>query len=140
MYSARFTGIPVQNRVDMLEPRENGSDAAGHKATTPSVSRYDFESSTMDNKLIHVFDELRFIRQEQVNSSLAINSFHRQTNTVNEKLNKVIHVTNTQTYIMKTLAYTSVDMEARSRRNNLIFRGFIENASENCAYIIRESL
>ena len=76
----------------------------------------------MDNKLIHMFDELRFIRQEQVNSSLAINSFHRQMNTVNEKLNKVIHVTNTQTDIMKTLAYKSVDMEPRSRRNNLIFR------------------
>ena len=140
MDSALFTGIPVQNRFNMLATRENVSDAAGHKATTPSVSRDDFESSTMDNKLIHMFDELRFIRQEQVNSSLAINSFHRQMNTVNEKLNKVIHVTNTQTDIMKTLAYKSVDMEARSRRNNLIFRGFIENAGENCAYIIRDFL
>ena len=122
MDSALFTGIPVQNRFNMLATRENGSDAAGHKATTPSVSRDDFESSTMDNKLFHMFDDLRFIRQEQVNSSLAINSFHRQMNTVNEKLNKVIHVTNTQTDIMKTLAYKSVDMEPRSRRNNLIFR------------------
>ena len=66
MDSALFNGIPVQNRFDMLAPRENGSDAAGHKATTPSVSRDDFESSTKDNKLIHMFDELRFIRQEQV--------------------------------------------------------------------------
>ncbi|WAR11517.1 hypothetical protein MAR_025697 [Mya arenaria] len=59
---------------------------------------------------------------------------------VNDKLNQVIKVANSQTDFMKTLAYKSIDLEARSRRNNLIFSGFAENAGENCTSIIRDFL
>ncbi|WAR09294.1 hypothetical protein MAR_019252, partial [Mya arenaria] len=57
---------------------------------------------------------------------------------VNDKLNQVIKVANSQTDVMKTMAYKSLDLEARSRRNN--FRGFAENAGENCTSFIREFL
>lgn len=60
--------------------------------------------------------------------------------TVNDTLNQVIHVTNTQTSFMKTMAYKSIDLEARARRNNLVFRGFVENTGENCTVIVRDFL
>jgi hypothetical protein len=33
-----------------------------------------------------------------------------------------------------------IDLEARSRRNNLIFRGFVENRGENCFTVIQDFL
>ncbi|KAH3836713.1 hypothetical protein DPMN_110086 [Dreissena polymorpha] len=33
---------------------------------------------------------------------------------------------------LKLLEYKSIDMEARSRRNNLIFSGISEHRDENC--------
>ena len=42
---------------------------------------------------------------------------------------------------LKLIEYKSIDLEARSRRNNLIFRGHKENVeSDNCMEIIRQHL
>ena len=57
---------------------------------------------------------------------------------MNEKLGEVIEVTNTQSNVLRTLAYRCIDLEARSRRNNLIFWGILENPGENCFQIIRD--
>ena len=40
--------------------------------------------------------------------------------------------------MLRTLAYKSIDLEARSRRNNLLFWGLSENYNENCFSVIRE--
>ena len=40
--------------------------------------------------------------------------------------------------MLKTLAYKSIDLEARSRRNNLILWGLAENVNENCFVVIRD--
>ena len=37
---------------------------------------------------------------------------------------------------LKALEYKSIDLEARSRRNNLLFKGFDESRNENCAQIV----
>lgn len=132
-----FTGlsVPVQNRFEIFTERENGECT---NVNNVNISREDFVQSSLDNKLVHMFDELRFIRSDQVKNSLAITKFHQNLNEVNEKLNQVIHVANNQTDFMKTLAYKSIDQDARSRRNNLVFRGFMESPGENCAQIIRD--
>ena len=57
---------------------------------------------------------------------------------MNDKLCEVIEVTNKNTNVLKTLAYKSIDLEARSRRNNLLFWGLLENPNENCFHIIRD--
>jgi hypothetical protein len=56
------------------------------------------------------------------------------------KVGQVIDVTNSQTELLKTLAFRSIDIEARSRRNNLIFRGLPEKIGENCFDLIFELL
>ena len=49
-------------------------------------------------------------------------------------------MTNSQSEFIKTLAYRSIDIEARSRRKKLIFRGLSENRCENCFQLIRDFL
>jgi len=49
---------------------------------------------------------------------------------MNDKLNRVINVTKSD--LLKAMTYISIDLEAWSRRNNLIFREYMEIAGENC--------
>ena len=39
--------------------------------------------------------------------------------------------------MLKMLAYKSIDLEARSRRNNTIIKGIAEHYGENCFEIVR---
>ena len=41
---------------------------------------------------------------------------------------------------VKILNYKSVDIEARSRRNNLIFRGLYEGYNEDCVFVLKQFL
>lgn len=67
-----------------------------------------------------------------------MNSFKDGFRFMTEKIGQVIEVTNKNTSVLKTLAYKSIDLEARSRRNNLIFWGLYENYGENCFAVIRD--
>lgn len=129
--------VTTQNRFESLAERGNGECTI---SAPKGINRSDFEKSNMENKLVHLFDELRFIRNEQVSCSLGMNVLQQTLGSVNERLNQVALVTNSQTDFLKSLAYKSVDLEARSRRNNLVFRGFIENYAENCFSILRDFL
>ena len=95
-------------------------------------------NSSTDDKLNFICNELRVIRsgQEQINRNML--TFQQSFRLVNDKLCEVIEVTNKNTNVLKTLAYKSIDLEARSRRNNLVFWGLIENYHENCFDIIRD--
>ena len=48
------------------------------------------------------------------------------------KVSEVVQVTNCQSELLKAVAYKSIDLEARSKRNNLFFWGFEEDGTENC--------
>ena len=78
-------------------------------------------NSSTDDKLNFICNELRVIRsgQEQINRNML--TFQQSFRLVNDKLCEVIEVTNKNTNVLKTLAYKSIDLEARSRRNNLVF-------------------
>jgi len=85
------TGVPVQNRFEIFNPRESAVTQNTTQATS-NVTRDDFVQSNMDSKRLHMFDELRFIRQEQVNNSLTICNFQTNLSGMNDKLSRVIHV------------------------------------------------
>ena len=92
-----------------------------------SVARDSFVVSSMDQKMIIMLDELGFIREEQVICSRGVLDIQNLITAMHEKLGHVIQVTKNQTSLMmSTLAYKSIDQEARSRRNTLIFRGFFK--------------
>lgn len=98
----------------------------------------EFMNCTSESKLNLIFDELLTIKDGQEHMSRAMLSFQKNYQIVNEKLCEIIEVTNKNTNVMKTLAYKSIDLEARSRRNNLVFWGLLENPYENCFELIRE--
>ena len=85
-----------------------------------------------------MFDELVNIRINQEKTHRGMLTFQNCFMNMGEKVSEVIHVTNKNTDMLKTLAYKSIDLEARSRRNNLIFWGLVENRNENCFALIRQ--
>jgi len=129
--------LPVQNRFEVLSAQESRSECGNNNTT---VTRQTFASSNLDDKLLCLFDELRFMRNEQVICGRNMQQMHCAMYEMNDKMGQVTETTNAQTEFLKTLAYKSVDMEARSRRNNVIFRGLSENYGENCVQIITDFL
>ena len=95
-------------------------------------------NGTSEEKLNFICEELCLIREGQDRISRGMLNFQQGFRYMNEKLCEVIEVTNTQSCALRTLAYKSIDLEARSRRNNLIFWGILENPGENCFQIIRD--
>jgi hypothetical protein len=61
------------------------------------------------------------LRNEQAESCRGSVALQRSVENIGIKVNQVIDKTNNQTEFMKTLAYKSIDLEAKSRRINLIF-------------------
>lgn len=149
------TLIPTQNRFALLnellsEPGfgENGNvvnqtptnSVDTRQIPSNGINREMFEHSDMNNKLLYIFDELKFIRNEQVSCSRGLVTFQNSLGSVNQRLNQVSTATNFQSELLKTLVYKSIDLEARSRRNILVFRGFMENYGEDCFGLLRDFL
>lgn len=86
-----------------------------------------FMDSSSTDKLNLIFNELQVIRGNLEQMSRNVLNFQQSYRLVNNKLSEVIEVTNKNTNILKTLAYKSIDLEARYRRNNLLFWGLLEN-------------
>ena len=55
-----------------------------------------------------------------------------------KKVDDVINVTNANVDLLKLLSYKSIDIEARSRRCNIIIRGLPEERDENCFQVSRK--
>ena len=115
----------ARDEFQTVKRKRNNTDQGGERVSQ-------FMNSSSEDKLNSICNELRIIRgsQEQMNRNML--SFQQSFRLVNNKSCEVIEVTNKNTNVLKTLAYKSIDLEARSRRNNLVFWGLIENYNENC--------
>lgn len=129
--------VPTQNRFEIFNAREMDIQSGEQRNNS---SRQNFISSSMDDKLVRMFDELTFIRNEQVNCSRSLVNITGYLSQVDAKVQQVINVTDAQTELLKALCYKSIDQEARSRRNNLTFRGIVEKKGENCYDLILDFL
>ena len=98
----------------------------------------EFVNCSSEDKLNLIFHELRHIRENQEQTNNGMLNFQDNFLHMHQKLEQVVQVTNRNTDLLRTLAYKSIDQEARSRRNNLIFWGISENYDENCFSLIRE--
>lgn len=146
MWTDSRYSVPVENSFVMLGENETGRDGftmvqskrRKRNDTEQSSNRSVFMNCSTDDKLNMIFDELKYIRgcQEQTNRGMI--SFQNGFRGISEKLTQVVNITNKNTSLMKTLAYKSIDIEARSRRNNLIFWGIHESYNENCFALIRD--
>lgn len=116
-------GIQTQNRFRILQDSDEMDCDKNQVPCSMNITMDDFVNASFEHKLNYMFEELRGIRMEQVNCGHRLASFEQSLTGMSEKLVQVANVTNSQSEFMKTLAYRSIDIEARSRRNNLIFRG-----------------
>ena len=135
--------VTTKNRFQILQGRENYStmiSSENYNTYDNDVARQDFANGSIDTKLNYIFDELKHISKEQMSCNRKMANVEKALTGMNVKVNQVIQTTNRQTDFMKALAYKSIDIEARSRRNNLIFRGLSENKGENCFMLIRDFL
>ena len=141
--------LPTENRFIADKVRDmtrDGYQMAGKRrrtntgsgSGTESEQRSIFMLSGVEDKLSIIFDELMCIRSNQEKSYRGMLSFQSCFKNVGEKVTEVVKTTNRNTDMLKTLAYKSIDIEARSRRNNLIFWGLVENYSENCFDLVRQ--
>ena len=139
-------GVPAGNRflTDRIgEMTRDGFQMSGKRRRTntggsDSEQRSVFMLSNGDDKLNIIFDEIVNIRNGQEKTHRGMLAFQNSFTKMAEKVSEVIQVTNKNTDMLKTLAYKSIDLEARSRRNNLIFWGLVENREENCFALIRQ--
>ena len=106
------------------------------RINTGSVDEQTFQTMTNDEKLDVIFSKLIGIEQRQN----MIEKFETSLNSTDSKLNSIGSKVTSNSISIELLSYRSIDLEARSRRKNLIFKGLCENASENCSELIQEFL
>lgn len=145
--------VPVDNGFAALESCTedsevgyggyDGSDEKDFELVTYKRKRRDtggtqryvrhFESASVENKLSIIFEDLQVLKtgQREINRGMS------NLKNIMPKIDQVINVTNNNVNLLKLLSYKSIDIEARSRRNNLIFRGIEEEYDENCFEVLR---
>lgn len=112
-------------------------DRSKRKRTITGQSDSDrafFKLCDTEDKLNMIFDELQSNRLTQERINRVMSNFE---NSLGENISRVVQATDKNADMLKTLAYKSVDLEAKSKRNNLIFWGLAENTRENCFAVIR---
>lgn len=138
--------VPTENRYFALYKEEMAREGfqnankrkRANTGQSDSENRSIFMLSSADDKLNVIFDELLMIRKTQEKTNKGMLDFQKHFQNMGESVSQVVRATNKNTDMIKTLAYKSIDQEARSRRNNLIFWGLAENYYENCFALIRE--
>lgn len=120
--------VPVRNKRRRFN---TGSPGAG------TVSdQINFSSLTVNEKLSQMFDKLNILEQ----SNQEIMRYSQQIDSVKAKVNSVEQRTVNHEQLLKVLAYKSIDIEARSRRNNLIIHGLAESNNECLSDTLHEFL
>ena len=96
---------------------------------TSSVDAELFSQMGTDEKLLVLFNKLSMVEGKQ-------NSLNAVLSPVHEKIDVLENCVNIHSNKVKMLSYRSLDLEARSRRNNLVFRGLADIAGEDCKKVI----
>ena len=95
-------------------------DYAGQTRLVPTISKSEYIAMSSDEKLIALFDLMT-----------SGGGVHARVASVENSVTAIDKQVNSHTNRLKLLEYKSIDAEARSRRNNLIFRGIDENMNED---------
>ena len=102
----------------------SAGDNAGTASKPPELTTHKFKAMTMDEKLVALFE-----------------LFNTRVTTTERNIEHVNKRMTSHERRLLLLEYKSIDMEARNRRNNLIFRGIAEAnfaAEEDCASLVKD--
>lgn len=129
----------TQNRVEYLNGRdsENGgkNTRKRKKGSKGSVDTDSFSNLNTDDKLIHIFDILNKNYEKIITVEAKQNECISDVQKVNNdnveikgRIDQIEELYSVQERKIQMLSYRSIDIEARSRRNNIIFWGLTENS------------
>ena len=124
--------IPVQNQK--RKRFNTGGACAGAGMDT------NFHSLSMDDKLSHMYEKLQNLELSNQTISQTTAQISQKLNTVQGKVGHVENKLNGHEIFLKVLAYKSMDIEARSRRCNLIFHGLAEFKNECLSDVLKDFL
>lgn len=147
--------MSIQNRFDTRPDMHPGWGNEWQSVSSRQLKkRKKFSSSSMDNesflglsndeKLVCLFetlnknyDKLSSIEETQRQCTIDNNKVNVDIAKANERIDNVETCINTHTQKLKMLSYRSLDIESRSRRNNIVFWGITERLETDCRKLIR---
>ena len=147
--------MPIQNRFDTRPDMHPGWGNEWQSVSSRQLKkRKKFSSSSMDNesfmslsneeKLVCLFETLnknydKLSSMEETQRQCIIDNSKVNVNIakVNKRIDNVETCINTHTQKLKMLSYRSLDIESRSRRNNIVFWGITERLETDCRKLIR---
>jgi hypothetical protein len=148
-----FPVLSTQNRFQVLDQSQNGvkdvfqNGESEWAKVTNHKKRYRISSGGNSGHDINIPDFESF---ENLSMSDKLSMLYSEMHAVGEKVNQCLMLQNKVCNIQQQmtvhedrltlLEYKSIDLEARSRRNNLIFGGIKEVKFENCANAIADFL
>lgn len=127
-------GARPQNKRQRTSTGSGGSPASASKTNAShdndnDLSIAQFKSLNIDNKLDTIFVCLQEVKSTNQRLLKAERTVHEIRESTLENKARI-----------DTLAYKSIDLEARQRRNNLIFWGIPEVRNEECMVVISDFL
>jgi hypothetical protein len=93
--------VTTKNKSEILHGQENRTMPENQ---IMDISRQDFVNSSIDNKQLYIFAELRNIPHDQTICSQNMMKFEKSLTGVHETLGKVVKTTNRQSDFLKSLA------------------------------------
>ena len=130
-YEVLAEGVGYPQRDSSMDWKEQSRKR--RRRETGSVDLDAFCKMPDDQKLIAMFTKLLAVESKQISLSEVVSPVYEKVDILEDCVN--IHARK-----LKMLSYRSLDLEARSRRNNLIFRGLADCRNENCAGLIIDFL
>lgn len=131
-----WVGVAMDNERGFQDQMECDLAQNKRRRFNTGADPNSFSLLSIDDKLSNMYEKLNNL--EQSNKAIEnITQCLAQTNSKVDHMN--IRMDNHEQFL-QLLAYKSIDIEARSRRRNLLFHGLAENRNEDCSKIIREFL
>ena len=140
--------VAIKNRFDMNHGRGNDWEMAGarrkrKKFSTDSINSECFTQLSHDDKLICLFNNLKrnfetlsVVERNQNRCFDDIKRVNQRVHNACKRTEGVEQSIDVHALKLKMLSYKSIDLEARSRRNNLIFWGLTERSQFDCKNLI----
>ena len=141
--------VDVRNRYEMNSGWGHGDfqvvDRASKRkrirtGSSSSITPAHFYNLTTDDKLSALFDLMTNVQLTQNRAFSEIQSIKYSISGAYDKAEHVGKRVDVHARKLRMLSYKSIDLEARSRRNNLVFWGITENVKRGCEDLILDFL
>lgn len=143
----RFAPLSQGESMDgwSLENTDNGDFQTVKRRcvrASPSPSSMDsvinqFSTISVDEKLTAIYSDVQRVIENQKETNRGMDFLNNSMACTNKNVDQLVKVSHQNTRMLRLLAYKSIDLEARARRNNLIFRNLMYKRGDDCSNVVR---